>query len=63
MPLKDFRHEWRNARRELKPRGWTEQDLPGLGKGDKSKVALAYWLRHETTMKLKTELMHDMTPA
>jgi len=32
-----------------------EQDLPGLGKGDKGKVALARWLRQETTMKLKME--------
>jgi hypothetical protein len=29
------------------------QDLPGQGKGDKNKVALARRLRQETTMKFK----------
>jgi hypothetical protein len=30
-----------------------EEGLPALGKGDKSKVALARRLRQETTMSLK----------
>jgi hypothetical protein len=43
----------RIVREELKRRGWKEQDLPGLSKGDKDKVALARRLRQETTMSLK----------
>ena len=38
---------------ELQRRGWKEESLPGLPKGDKSKVALARRLRQETTMSLK----------
>ena len=38
---------------ELKRRGWKEQDLPGLRKGDKRKVVLARRLRQETIMSLK----------
>jgi len=41
------------VRGELKRRGWKEQDLPDLRKGDKGKVVLARRLRHETTMSLK----------
>ena len=33
--------------------GWQEKDLPGLGKRDKGKVALASRLRQKTTMKHK----------
>jgi hypothetical protein len=41
------------VREELRRRCWKEEDLPGLPKGDKSKVALARRLRQETTMSLK----------
>ncbi len=43
----------RLVRKELHRRGWKEEDLPGLPKGDKSKVALARRLRQETTTSLK----------
>jgi hypothetical protein len=43
----------RIVRGEIKRRGWKEQDLPGLRKGDTGKVALARRLRQETTMSLK----------
>jgi putative transposase len=43
----------RVLREHLQRRGWKEEDLPGLPKGDKSKVALARRLRQETTMSLK----------
>jgi hypothetical protein len=38
---------------ELKRRGWTEEELKTRHKGDKNKVAIAAWLRRETTMTLK----------
>jgi REP element-mobilizing transposase RayT len=38
---------------DLKRRRWKEQDLPGLRKGDKDKVAVARRLRQETIMSLK----------
>jgi len=41
------------VRGELRRRRCKEEDLPGLSKGDKSKVALARRLRKETTMTLK----------
>jgi hypothetical protein len=41
------------VREELKRRGWKEQALPGLSKGDKNKVALARRLRQKTTMSLQ----------
>jgi len=43
----------RLVREELQRRGWKEQDLRDLSKGDKGKVALARRLRQETTMSLK----------
>jgi putative transposase len=43
----------RIVRGELARRGLQEEGLPALGKGDKSKVALARRLRQETTMSLK----------
>jgi hypothetical protein len=43
----------RLVRGELRRRRRKEEDLPGLPKGDKSKVALARRLRQETTMTLK----------
>jgi len=43
----------RIVREYLRRQGWKEEDLPGLPKGDKSKVALARRLRQETTMSLK----------
>jgi REP element-mobilizing transposase RayT len=43
----------RIVREELRRRGWKEEDLPGLRKGDKGKVAVARRLRRETTMSLK----------
>ena len=41
------------VREELRRRGWKEEDLPVLRKGDPGKVALARRLRRETTMSLK----------
>ena len=41
------------VREMLKGRGWKEQDLSELHKGDKGKVALVGQLRQETTMRLK----------
>jgi REP element-mobilizing transposase RayT len=43
----------RLVREELRRRGWKKQDLRGLPKGEKRKVALARRLRQETTMTLK----------
>jgi putative transposase len=43
----------RLVRKDLQRRGWKEEDLRGLAKGDKGKVALARRLRQETTMSLK----------
>jgi putative transposase len=43
----------RIVREDLKRRGWKEQDLRTVAKGDNGKVALARRLRQETTMTLK----------
>jgi REP element-mobilizing transposase RayT len=43
----------RLVREELRRRGWKEQDLAGLAKGNKGKVAVARRLRQESTMSLK----------
>jgi hypothetical protein len=41
------------VREELKRGDWKKQDLPGLGKGVKGKMALARRLRQETAVNLK----------
>jgi hypothetical protein len=41
------------VQRELRRRGWKEADLDRRRKGDPGKVAMAWRLRHETTMSLK----------
>ena len=52
MPRK-LRMEYPGAIYHLVNRGWTEEELPAMWKGDKVKVMLARRLRRETTMSLK----------
>ena len=39
---------------ELQKRGWTENDLSARRRGDPEKLAIAAWLRRETTLPVKT---------